>query len=175
MLQGKYADFVRGLSPQELFLVTDTLRTRGHTIKKVFKTGSSLVEWCLDNKIDHYNLVMPLVKTTAPEQVSTLEHLIGHPITRVGARLPRKLTRQTPNALKTKTQKSNTSREKILAMTVTAIMEKNPKAKGSDSYVRFRLYKVGMTVAEYIEAGGKFADIKWDEPRGYISLSDPLE
>ena len=53
---------------------------------------------------------------------------------------------------------------------ITVLAEGNPKRAGSASYERFELYKDGMTVGEYIEAGGKRADVQWDVDHEHISI-----
>lgn len=45
----------------------------------------------------------------------------------------------------------------------------NPKRKGSKSFKRFALYVKCETVSEYIEAGGRKADLNWDSQRGFIT------
>lgn len=53
---------------------------------------------------------------------------------------------------------------------ITLISEKNPKREGSKSHKRFALYKNGMTVGEFVDAGGLFADLAWDSERGFVSI-----
>jgi hypothetical protein len=38
---------------------------------------------------------------------------------------------------------------------------------------RFALYRTGMTVAEYIQAGGRSGDVNHDAAEGYITLALP--
>jgi aldehyde dehydrogenase (NAD+) len=56
------------------------------------------------------------------------------------------------------------------ARRITWVTEENPKQERSKSHDRFALYRVGMTVDEFIAAGGKREDIKWDMERGFIRL-----
>lgn len=46
----------------------------------------------------------------------------------------------------------------------------NPKRPGSRSEKEFKLYRDGMTVGEYIKAGGRRSGINWDEAKGFIAL-----
>lgn len=46
----------------------------------------------------------------------------------------------------------------------------NPKNPGSKAHGRFALYTVGMTVDEFIAAGGRKTDISYDTQRGFIKL-----
>lgn len=54
-------------------------------------------------------------------------------------------------------------------MKITILVEGNPKRAGAAA--RFALYKKGMTVAEYLAAGGTMADIRWDVKQEFISVS----
>lgn len=54
---------------------------------------------------------------------------------------------------------------------ITLLSKENPKREGSASFDRYALYKNGMKVDQFIEAGGTYADIKYDEKKGFISLS----
>ena len=52
---------------------------------------------------------------------------------------------------------------------ISILSKENPKrAKAAE---RFNLYKEGMTVGKYIEAGGTRADVRWDAKQGFIKLS----
>ncbi len=47
----------------------------------------------------------------------------------------------------------------------------NPKRKGSKSAERFALYKTGMTVKKFLDAGGTGADLKWDTEKNFIKIA----
>lgn len=51
---------------------------------------------------------------------------------------------------------------------ITVIAKENPKRAAAAE--RFALYKNGMTVDAYIEAGGTRADVNWDVKSGFISV-----
>lgn len=53
---------------------------------------------------------------------------------------------------------------------IKVLVESNPKRKGTLAYTRFELYRSGMTVAEYITAGGRTGDVNHDVTEGYIEL-----
>lgn len=53
-------------------------------------------------------------------------------------------------------------------MVITVKIGDNPK-KGT-AKARFALYKTGMTVKEYLDAGGKRPDISWDAKQGWIEV-----
>lgn len=50
------------------------------------------------------------------------------------------------------------------------LIKENPKRPNTLAYDRFALYNHGMTVAEYIAAGGRAGDIAYDVEAGYIEL-----
>ena len=53
-------------------------------------------------------------------------------------------------------------------MKITVVAKENPKrAKAAE---RFALYKNGMTIGEYVKAGGTMADIRWDVKQNFISV-----
>jgi len=56
---------------------------------------------------------------------------------------------------------------------ITILVIANPKRQGTLACQRFDLYKDGMTVAEYIEAGGRTGDVNYDVAENYISLTLP--
>ena len=65
--------------------------------------------------------------------------------------------------VKTRQHVNKNVRIKILA-------ESNPKRKGTLAFDRFELYEDGMTVREYVEAGGRTGDVKYDVQAGHIEL-----
>jgi len=57
--------------------------------------------------------------------------------------------------------------------TITVVVEANPKREGSKGAERFDLYKTGMTVQAFKDAGGTMADVRWDREHGYIEVDVP--
>jgi hypothetical protein len=55
---------------------------------------------------------------------------------------------------------------------IQVVVAKNPKREGSAGYKRFGLYKTGMTIREFLLAGGKTIDLDWDRERGFIATED---
>lgn len=53
--------------------------------------------------------------------------------------------------------------------------DKNPKRDGSSAHKRFALYRDGMTVGEFLEAGGTMGDINFDSAKGFITLEAVAE
>ena len=56
------------------------------------------------------------------------------------------------------------------ASTIKLLCDGNPKRKGSLAYQRFELYKDGMTIGDYIAAGGRTGDIHYDIAAGLIEV-----
>lgn len=56
---------------------------------------------------------------------------------------------------------------------IKVVRAKNPKRPGSAAHARFDLYKPGMTVDEFLAAGGWRADISWDLRQGFIEVVKP--
>jgi len=54
---------------------------------------------------------------------------------------------------------------------ITLVEKKNPKREGSEGYKRYALYKSGMKVSEFLEAGGTSADLRYDEAKGFIKVA----
>jgi hypothetical protein len=58
---------------------------------------------------------------------------------------------------------------------IIATLKDNPKKVSSQSFQRYALYKVGMSVAEFIAAGGTKGDVQHDLSKGFITLVSPEE
>lgn len=59
---------------------------------------------------------------------------------------------------------------------IKVLVPKNPKRPTSAAGKRFDLYKpgiTGMTVAEFLKAGGWRADLRWDLKQGFIEVGKP--
>lgn len=48
--------------------------------------------------------------------------------------------------------------------------DNNPKRAGSKTHERFKLYKTGMSVGDFLKAGGQMADISYDVDKGFIKV-----
>ena len=53
---------------------------------------------------------------------------------------------------------------------ITAVASPNPKREGSKAHAVFSLYREGMTVAEFIQAGGSNDDLRWDAARKLVKV-----
>lgn len=53
------------------------------------------------------------------------------------------------------------------------LVKENPKKEGSKSAERFAHYFSSKTVGDFLHAGGTYADIMYDLPRGRIKITTP--
>lgn len=58
------------------------------------------------------------------------------------------------------------------AAKIKVLVDKNPRRQGSATYDRFNLYRDGMTVEEFLAAGGWNGDLRWDSARKFISVEE---
>jgi hypothetical protein len=56
---------------------------------------------------------------------------------------------------------------------ISLVTMPNPKRNNTLARERYELYRVGMTVAEYIAAGGRSGDVNHDIAEGYIAVTMP--
>ncbi len=79
---------------------------------------------------------------------------------------------QTPQAeAQVATEPQTKSSEKVSVVKehrIKLLANDNPKREGTKAHARFELYRDGMTVAEFLQAGGSPTDIRWDVKHGYI-------
>ena len=69
------------------------------------------------------------------------------------------------------TEEKKARRRANKAAVITVLATENPKRKGTRAWTRFALYESGMTVAKYLEFGGRTGDVNHDAEAGYISLA----
>ncbi len=79
----------------------------------------------------------------------------------------------TPPAPPTETTKpkSGGSRGLHSVTDIVTVLVPNPKRPGSLIHARFQLYQTGQTVGEFLAAGGRRVDLKWDEEHKFVSIS----
>lgn len=54
--------------------------------------------------------------------------------------------------------------------TIRLLAKTNPKRPGSAAHARFQFYRDGMTVADYLTAGGQRLDLRYDADHGFIRV-----
>jgi hypothetical protein len=53
---------------------------------------------------------------------------------------------------------------------IKLLVKENPKKAGSKARTRFALYKDGMTVGQFLSAGGLRIDLEWDAKHAFIAI-----
>lgn len=166
MLQ-KYAENFAALTPEETTKLAVAIANRHEgTIGPrgmCSPTGEHLFKHVAEAGLSQADVVMAMAPDPTPEGVVILEKLIGRPIVRATekpAKAPRPARSPAPRG---PAKRGSDPR-------VVTHVAPNPKKAGSASHARFELYKVGMTVDEFVAAGGTIADVKWDSERGFIKL-----
>jgi hypothetical protein len=53
---------------------------------------------------------------------------------------------------------------------IVVLVASNPRREGTWGFKSFNLYKPGMTIKEYMEAGGRSNDLRWDIDHNYIAI-----
>jgi hypothetical protein len=124
-------------------------------------SGQDIFEVADEAGMDHADVVMCLATDPTVLGVQVVETLVGRPIVR---RVPTAQRAVSRGPRRTVSVRRSDPRH------IVYVSPTNPKKAGSASYDRFALYREGMTVDEFVQAGGTIADVKWDAERGHIRL-----
>lgn len=129
-------------------------------------SGKSLFTDLTNNGVDHKTACMSLANDPSPMAITILEKVIGKTPIRIVKTKPPVVTRapRAPGAPRPKVAKND---PRIVYDVIP-----NPKRMGSKSYDRYNFYKEGMTVTEFLNAGGTIGDIQHDVSKGFIKLKD---
>lgn len=65
---------------------------------------------------------------------------------------------------------SHTAAPAKVGGTIRLLVATNPKRPGSAAHDRFACYRDGMTVADYLAAGGQRLDLRYDADHGFIHV-----
>lgn len=79
-------------------------------------------------------------------------------------------TKQATASVPAKSAETKVVRKASVEGRIRLLRKDNPKRPGTKSRDRFALYRDGMSVAEFLKAGGKRADISWDTKHGFIEV-----
>lgn len=124
--------------------------------------GTAIYEIADGAGLDQADVVMSLATDVTPVGIQVVEALIGKPIVRRAPPVS-KQARGTGPRRSVSVRKSDPRK-------ITFVSDVNPKKEGSASHARFALYKVGMSIDEFVQAGGTLGDVKWDAERNYIKI-----
>lgn len=67
------------------------------------------------------------------------------------------------------TNKKRKHLDKSLKLKILA--DENPRRKGTAGFKSWEKMEDGMTVAEFLQKGGRMVDLQWDVKKGHVSLS----
>lgn len=170
-MQEKYQENFKTLSVDEADYFTDAIS--GYIDARITDNdleidGEILYNALSDHGIDHKTACMSLANDPSPTAVIILEKLIGHPIRK---QIPRA---QPVSSIMRRVQNDGQQRPKLIKNDPRVIydIQEGAKRPGSKSYDRYKLYQEGMTVTEFIAAGGTAGDVKHDVSKGFIKLKD---
>lgn len=173
MIQAKYEPAFAALTPamlERVMVGLSTTRPELHELGDI-EDGPTLVDYCRSAGISQAEVIMSMRNDPSPTAVAAVETLLMKPIDRRSpAQVERERDADRPRPqLATVKSSERTTDSRIIRLLVAG----NPKRAGTEGHSRFSKYKDGMTVAAFIAAGGRAADIKWDTERSFIRLDDP--
>lgn len=56
-------------------------------------------------------------------------------------------------------------------MIIVKDVKANPRKEGTLGHTSWSIIKSGMTVAKFVELGGRTSDLRWDMRKGHLHLS----
>ena len=175
MILQKYEGAFRALTPGELQCAIEALARHSspdlHELPDL-EDGDALLAYCRQEHVSQAEVIMGLRNDTRVEAISAVEKLIMKPIDR---RTPAEVNREREGD-KPKPQIAapvRASEAQTDTRIIRVLVAENPKRKGTASYERFARYRDGMSVAEFVKAGGTQGDLRWDQERGFVRLEEP--
>lgn len=157
MILPKYKPNFEALDPAQTNYLAQAMRTP----MEEPLSGADLYEIYDEAGYDQADVVLSLATDPTVVGIQVVEALIGKPIVRRAD--PAKVARTRGPRKSVTVRKSDPRR-------IVYVSPENPKKAGSASYDRFALYQVGMTIDEFVKAGGTMADVKWDAERSFIKI-----
>jgi len=132
------------------------------------RSGGDLYLALVAENIDHKTACMSLATDPSPMAITILEKVVGNKIIK-------EVPKTAPVGKVQRAKVEGAPKPKLLKNDPRTIhnIKEGAKRPGSASYERYMLYKEGMTVTEFIAAGGTAGDIKHDVSKGFITLKDP--
>ena len=173
MILTKYDEAFRALTPAELAIVLEDMAPVRPELYELgdFESGQELLDYCRQTNISQAEVIMCMARDTRLPAISAIERLCMCPMDR---RSPTQVERERHVAsppprivpISAKTEDADTHVIRLLTT-------HNPKRAGTEGHVRFALYRDGMSVAQFLAAGGRRADVRWDQERNFIRLDAP--
>lgn len=175
MILPRYEEAFASLSPDELQCCVEDLAVDHPELYELgdLEDGLQLLQYCRDSGISQAEVILCMRRDTRLPAIGAVERLLMRPIDRRSpAEVERERDAARPRPVPVAPPRSTTtlqSDDRVIRVLVT----ENPKRVGSKSHDRFRLYRDGMSVGDYIRAGGSMADLVWDSQRSFIRVEDP--
>lgn len=174
MISVRYEEAFRSLTPEELDRVVAGLaRTRPELYELGdMEDGGMLLDYCRAGHISQAEVIMGMASDPSPLAVMAVERLCMRPMDRRSPReveLERDAARPRP-VVAAVPQRSTQNDDRVIRLLVTT----NPKRPGTSSHDRFARYRDGMTVAQFVAAGGTTGDLTWDQTHSFIRLDPPV-
>lgn len=171
MIHPRYHDAFRALTTDEVDCCIEGLMTAHPDLADLEDfDGEQLLAYCLSEHISQAEVIMSMTRLTSPHAVAATERLLMKPIDRrtVSEVLAAERAANPRAIAATVSSREVTTDTRVIRI----LAETNPKRPGTSAHERFAKYRDGMTVAQFIAAGGTRGDISWDTERSFIRL-DP--
>lgn len=131
--------------------------------------GEEFLGHCIAEHISQAEVVMALAHNPSVAAVTATERLIMKPIDRrTATEVEKERQALNPRAIAVHVSAREATTDTRL---IRLLVEGNPKRKGTSAHDRFALYQDGMTVAQFLAAGGTRGDLTWDQERAFIRLA----
>lgn len=163
----KYRSTLHDLTGAERSLLAQQLEARQLVDggRQVARDPDALFMACERARLCQADLVCVLAPHISTVARSAIEKLVGHPIRVLP---PQQIVDPMRATLRAQLEaaKNDDPREIVR-------IKPNPKRPGSAAHARYNLYREGMTVSEYLRAGGRKADLRWDIKKRHIVVRKP--
>lgn len=113
-----------------------------------------------------YNWKLP----KSPEAIQEMCHILDLPIPEIPVEVIEK-RKEAGKRLQSARAAAHPEHKALDGRKITLLAKANPRKAGTTRAARFALYTNGMTVSEFVTAGGFRADIKCDVDEGNIKLA----
>lgn len=168
----KYRPALASLTAEQLALVAQRV-SRRHRIEISAASGEELFDALHEAGVGQHDVVLAVAPADGPDAETILETIAGRPIQHVAPGMTAERLARTESArVEPRVVAKGAAVRRDDPRRIAYVAETNPKKPGSAAHAKFALYRVGMTVSEFIAAGGTTADVKWDTERGFVRLED---
>lgn len=164
---GRYLARFQQLSPEAVGLVWQRTTARRPEIngRPAPTDGAQLHTILQEAGVFQAEVVMAIARDTGPVAEQAIEALVGRPITRRHPGDPP----PTVQPQRRQAHRAQRSDPRTIHLRVMSC----PKKPGTGAWDLWQLYRDGMTVDEFMQAGGTRAAVKYDSDHGFIELRGP--